>query len=79
MGDKRFIEKTFPIREVGEISAREKNIRHGHISTLHIWWSRKPLAVSRTVNYASLIPAPEDLLEEEKKRQFIIDLAKWEN
>ncbi|MBW9223273.1 hypothetical protein KKP90_01555, partial [Methanothermococcus sp. SCGC AD-155-E23] len=38
-----------------------------------------PLAVSRAVNYASLIPAPEDLLEEEKKRQFIIDLAKWEN
>ncbi|AXI24738.1 DNA methylase [Methanofervidicoccus sp. A16] len=79
MEDKRYIEKTFPIREVGEISAKEKNIRHGHISTLHIWWARRPLAVSRAVNYASLIPAPEDLLEEEKRRQFIIDLAKWEN
>ncbi|TDA37646.1 MAG: hypothetical protein DSO07_12360, partial [Thermoproteota archaeon] len=37
MKDKRFIEESFPVKEVSEISAKEKNIRHGHISTLHIW------------------------------------------
>jgi adenine-specific DNA methylase len=41
---KSFIEVAFPIKEVSEESAREKNIRHGHISTLHIWWARRPLA-----------------------------------
>lgn len=77
--DKRLIEITFPVREVSEISAREKNIRHGHISTLHIWWARRPLASSRATSYAALIPAVEDPEELEKKRQFIIDLSKWEN
>jgi len=50
MKDKRFIEESFPIKEVSEISAKEKNIRHGHISTLHIWWARRPLASSRATN-----------------------------
>lgn len=77
--DKRFIEVTFPVKEISQISAREKNIRHGHISTLHIWWARRPLASSRVTNYAALIPAPEDPEELEKKRQFIVDLSKWEN
>jgi len=44
MKDKRFIEESFPVKEVSKISAKEKNIRHGHISTLHIWWARRPLA-----------------------------------
>lgn len=79
MIDKRYIEESFPIKEVGEISAKEKNIRHGHISTLHIWWARRPLASSRATNYAALIPATDDPVEWEKKRQFIIDLSKWEN
>jgi hypothetical protein len=39
--NKRLIEADFPLREVSEHSAREKNIRHGHISTLHIWWARR--------------------------------------
>ncbi len=77
--EKRLIEVTFPVKEVSEISAKEKNIRHGHISTLHIWWARRPLASSRATNYAALIPAPEDPVELEKKRQFIIELSKWEN
>jgi len=77
--DKRFIEMTFPVKEVSKISAREKNIRHGHISTLHIWWARRPLASSRATNYASLISAFDDPVELEKKRQFIIELSKWEN
>lgn len=76
---RRFIEESFPVKEVSVESAREKNIRHGHISTLHIWWTRKPLASSRATNYAALIPAPKDVDEWNKKRQFIIDLCKWEN
>jgi len=80
--DRRFIEESFPVKEVSVESAREKNIRHGHISTLHIWWARRPLASSRATNYAALIPAIDpknDIDEWNKKRQFIIDLCKWEN
>ena len=76
---KRFIEETFPVKEVSEESAREKNIRHGHISTLHIWWSRKPLASSRATAYAALTPPPENADEWSRKRDFIRDLSKWEN
>lgn len=78
-GSKRFIEESFPVKEVSVESAREKNIRHGHISTLHIWWARRPLASSRATNYAALIPAPKNIEEWDKKRQFIIELSKWEN
>ncbi|MEM0302448.1 MAG: DUF1156 domain-containing protein [Archaeoglobaceae archaeon] len=74
-----FIEESFPIKEVSEISRKEKNIRHGHISTLHIWWARRPLAASRATSYAALIPAVGDVEEWEKRKQFIIELAKWEN
>lgn len=77
--DKRLIEVTFPVKEVSEESAREKNIRHGHISTLHIWWARRPLASSRATNYAALVPAPKDIEELENKRQFVAELSKWEN
>ena len=76
---KRFIEVSFPVKEVSQESAREKNIRHGHISTLHIWWARRPLASSRATSYAALIPAPENDLEWDIKRKFIIELSKWEN
>ncbi|MGB4363354.1 MAG: DUF1156 domain-containing protein [Methanothermobacter tenebrarum] len=79
MQKKKFIEKTFPISKVSQESAREKNIRHGHISTLHVWWARRPLASSRTTIYASLIPEPPDSLEETSKLKFIEELAKWEN
>lgn len=79
MKDNRLIEETFPIREVSEESAREKSIRHGHISTLHIWWARRPLASSRATAYASLITAPTTHEELEKRRQFIIKLSKWTN
>ncbi|MGB9711184.1 MAG: DUF1156 domain-containing protein, partial [Thermodesulfovibrio sp.] len=77
---KTFIEVSFPVKEVSEESAREKNIRHGHISTLHIWWARRPLASSRATSYAALIPAvSEDPTEWNKKWQFLIKLSKWEN
>jgi len=80
--DKRFIEESFPVKEVSAESAREKNIRHGHISTLHIWWARRPLAASRATAYAALVPAisaRDNPDEWQKRRNFIIDLCKWEN
>jgi len=76
---KAFIEYDFPVKEVSEHSAREKNIRHGHISTLHIWWARRPLAASRATIYASLVPAPKDEKEREERSKFIAELSKWEN
>src|SRR5262245_41362473 len=57
---KRLIEVALPLKEVSEQSAREKSIRHGHISTLHIWWARRPLAACRAVVFSSLIPDPDD-------------------
>ncbi|WP_048151385.1 DUF1156 domain-containing protein [Palaeococcus ferrophilus] len=79
MEDKRFIEVAFPVKAVSEESAREKNIRHGHISTLHIWWARRPLASSRATNYAALIPAPKNEAEIERNKKFIGKLSKWES
>ncbi len=57
---KRLIEVALPLKEVSEQAAREKSIRHGHISTLHIWWARRPLAACRAAVFASLIPDPDD-------------------
>jgi adenine-specific DNA methylase len=77
--DKRLIEVDFPLKEVSEESVREKNIRHGHISTLHIWWARRPLAASRATTYAALVPAPKDEKELREKLKFIAEISKWEN
>lgn len=57
---KRLIEVDLPIREISAHARREKSIRHGHISTLHIWWARRPLAACRAVLCASLWPDPAD-------------------
>jgi hypothetical protein len=59
---KRLAEVDFPIAEVSKQSAREKSIRHGHPSTLHLWWARRPLASSRAVLLALLWPDPSDPL-----------------
>lgn len=77
--DKRLIEETFPVKEVSFHSAKEKNIRHGHISTLHIWWARRPLAASRATAYTSLIPPPKTDKELEEEKKFVADFSKWEN
>jgi putative DNA methylase len=74
--NKRLIEADFPLREVSEHSAREKNIRHGHISTLHIWWARRPLAASRTTALAALVPDSPD--QREQLLRLIAQLAPWE-
>ncbi|RLF36003.1 MAG: DNA methylase, partial [Thermoplasmata archaeon] len=65
--------------KVSDESSREKNIRHGHISTLHIWWARKPLASSRASIYAALTPEPVNEEERLRRSQFITRLSKWEN
>ena len=57
---KRLAEVDFPIAEVSKNAAREKSIRHGHPSTLHLWWARRPLASSRAVLMALLLPDPCD-------------------
>jgi len=57
---KRLIEVALPIKEISAESVRDKSLRHGHISTLHLWWARRPLAASRAIVFASLVPDPDD-------------------
>jgi len=73
---KRLIESDFPLRVVSEESVREKNIRHGHISTLHIWWARRPLAASRTTAFAALVP--DDPGRRDELLTLVRQLAPWE-
>ena len=56
----RLIEVALPIQEISSESVRDKSLRHGHISTLHLWWARRPLPASRAVVFASLVPDPDD-------------------
>lgn len=79
MEDKRLIEVDFPLKEVSAESVREKNLRHGHISTFHVWWARKPLAASRATIFAALVGAPKDDTELGKKLEFIVKLSKYES
>lgn len=84
----KLIEVAIPLAAINAASAREKSIRHGHPSTLHLWWARRPLAAARAVIWASLIddPSGDDSLtvmeqEAERQRLFAIleQLVKWEN
>jgi putative DNA methylase len=70
------IETEFPIRQVSEESVREKNIRHGHISTLHIWWARRPLAASRATAFAALVKA--DAFRRKEMLSLVKAIAPWE-
>ena len=58
---KRLAEVDFPIAVVSKHAAREKTVRHGHPSTLHLWWARRPLAACRAMLMALLLPDPYDL------------------
>jgi len=60
MSDKRLIEVAFPLKQASIDSVHEKTVRHGHISTLHIWPARRPLAASRAALIATLLPDPGD-------------------
>src|SRR6478672_8960942 len=64
--DKRLIEVDFPLKQTSLDSVHEKNVRHGHISTLHIWPARRPLAASRAALIATLLPDPGNT--EERKQ-----------
>ena len=66
---KRLIEVAFPLKQASLDSVHEKNVRHGHISTLHIWPARRPLAASRAALIATLLPDPGDA----DKRKAIMD------
>jgi len=71
MDDRRLIEDFLPIQHISKEASREKSLRHGHISTLHLWWARRPLVACRAAVYASLVPAdwhaPKNGTEKQKK------------
>ncbi len=72
----RLIEVALPIREISAESVRDKSLRHGHISTLHLWWARRPLAASRAVVFASLVPDPDNPNCPDEFRQAVSRLLK---
>lgn len=90
METKKLIEVALPLEKINAESAREKSIRHGHPSTLHLWWARRPLAAARAVIWSSLVDDPsshpekfptEEEQNQERQRLFRIleDLVVWEN
>ena len=89
---KKLIEVALPLDDINAAAAREKSIRHGHPSTLHLWWARRPLAAARAVLFAQLVNDPgyqrelgygvnkkEAEIKREKLFQIIRDLVQWEN
>ena len=90
MINKKLIEVALPLDKINTEAGREKSIRHGHPSTLHLWWARRPLAATRAVIWASLVDDPsahpekfptEEDQNKERQRLFKIleDLVVWEN
>lgn len=90
MATKKLIEVALPLEKINAESAREKSIRHGHPSTLHLWWARRPLAAARAVIWSSLVDDPsshpekfptEEEQNRERQRLFGIleKLVVWEN
>src|SRR5712691_204977 len=87
---KKLIEVALPLEAINKASAREKSIRHGHPSTLHLWWARRPLAAARAVIFAQMVDDPsanpdlfktEKAQEKERQRLFKIieELVQWGN
>ena len=89
---KKLIEVALPLDAINEAAAREKSIRHGHPSTLHLWWARRPLAAARAVIFAQMVNDPgyeralgrgvnKEKAQAERERLFKIieDLVQWEN
>lgn len=87
---KKLIEVALPLDAINAESTREKSIRHGHPSTLHLWWARRPLAAARAVLWASLVDDPsshpelfptEDaqVMERQRLHTLLAKLVKWEN
>src|SRR5437763_4742720 len=67
--DKRLIEVAFPLKQTSLDSVHEKNVRHGHLSTLHIWPARRPLAASRAALIGALLPDPGKAAERRRLRE----------
>ena len=91
---KKLIEVALPLDAINVAAVREKSIRHGHPSTLHLWWARRPLAVARAVLFAQMVNDPgyqqgggfrygvnkeKAALERERLFKIIEDLVQWEN
>ena len=89
---KKLIEVALPLDDINVAAAKEKSIRHGHPSTLHLWWARRPLAAARAVLFAQMVNDPggergwtstktkaQAAQEREKLFDIIRDLVKWEN
>jgi len=91
---KKLIEVALPLDAINVAAAREKSIRHGHPSTLHLWWARRPLAAARAVIFAQMVNDPAEVVpgdrrtrawknavtqERERLFKIIEDLVKWEN
>ena len=87
---KKLIEVALPLDDINAASAREKSIRHGHPSTLHLWWSRKPLATARAVIFAQMVDDPSScpelfpteqaqIAERERLFDIIKELVQWKN
>jgi putative DNA methylase len=89
---KKLIEVALPLDDINVASAREKSIRHGHPSTLHLWWARRPLAAARAVIFAQMVNDPggergyyagktraQADAEREELFQIMRDLVRWEN
>ncbi len=87
---RKLIEVDLPLDDINRESAREKSIRHGHPSTLHLWWSRKPLAACRAVIFASMVDDPsacpdefptedDQRVERERLHDIIRKLVEWES
>lgn len=89
---KKLIEVALPLDAINAAAAREKSIRHGHPSTLHLWWARRPLAAARAVIFAQMVNDPgyerhlgrgvnKEKAQAERERLFKIieELVRWEN
>ncbi len=91
---KKLIEVALPLDAINMATAREKSIRHGHPSTLHLWWARRPLAAARAVIFAQMVDDPgyqqgggfrygvnkeKAALERERLFKIVEDLVQWEN
>ena len=61
---KKLIEVALPLEAINIASAREKSIRHGHPSTLHLWWARRPLAAARAVIFSQMVDDPSGYADE---------------
>ncbi|MCB0361232.1 MAG: DUF1156 domain-containing protein [Bdellovibrionales bacterium] len=89
---RKLIDVALPLDEINDACIREKSIRHGHPSAIHLWWARRPLAAARAILFAQMVNDPgyerslgrgvnKEKAAKERERLFkiLVDLVKWEN